>query len=275
MADPIYVIPENPSYDPNIRALQDGDPARASTVFNPVLGKIIENTHAVKLAGDANASRIEEVAEQAGQAGSADNITLPGGQTVSEAIGGLEESKAGLDSPALTGTPTAPTAAKNANSTQVATTAFVKSQGYSTTDSPTFTGSPKAPTPATGSNDTRIATTAFVKAQGYATAEQLNAALEELSTNGSAYKLVAAAASWQKGAVNAQNQYWYELAVANAEIAAGDVVLVFPGDTAAEALFGTNIRSLPETYAGGFKLLANTQPTSSLTIYYTISKQEG
>lgn len=35
--------------------------------------------------------------------------------------------------------------------------------------SPTFTGDPKAPTPATSDNDTSIATTAFVKAQGYTT----------------------------------------------------------------------------------------------------------
>lgn len=34
-------------------------------------------------------------------------------------------------------------------------------------DSPTFTGDPKAPTPATADNDTSIATTAYVKAQGY------------------------------------------------------------------------------------------------------------
>jgi hypothetical protein len=34
--------------------------------------------------------------------------------------------------------------------------------------SPTLTGDPKAPTPATADNDTSIATTAFVKAQGYA-----------------------------------------------------------------------------------------------------------
>jgi hypothetical protein len=34
-------------------------------------------------------------------------------------------------------------------------------------DSPSFTGDPKAPTPATADNDTSIATTAFVKAQGY------------------------------------------------------------------------------------------------------------
>lgn len=35
--------------------------------------------------------------------------------------------------------------------------------------SPTFTGDPKAPTPLTADNDTSIATTAFVKAQGYVT----------------------------------------------------------------------------------------------------------
>lgn len=35
--------------------------------------------------------------------------------------------------------------------------------------SPVFTGTPTAPTPATGTNSTQIATTAFVKAQGYLT----------------------------------------------------------------------------------------------------------
>jgi hypothetical protein len=40
---------------------------------------------------------------------------------------------------------------------------------YATLASPTFTGNPKAPTPATADNTTSIATTAFVKAQGYAT----------------------------------------------------------------------------------------------------------
>ncbi|CAB5217951.1 hypothetical protein UFOVP201_36 [uncultured Caudovirales phage] len=41
--------------------------------------------------------------------------------------------------------------------------------GFATLSSPTFTGDPKAPTPATSDNDTSIATTAFVKAQGYLT----------------------------------------------------------------------------------------------------------
>lgn len=42
--------------------------------------------------------------------------------------------------------------------------------GKAPLDSPTFTGTPGAPTPATGDNGTRVATTAFVKAQGYLTA---------------------------------------------------------------------------------------------------------
>jgi hypothetical protein len=41
--------------------------------------------------------------------------------------------------------------------------------------SPTFTGDPKAPTPATADNDTSIATSAFVKAQGYATTAYVDA----------------------------------------------------------------------------------------------------
>jgi hypothetical protein len=41
---------------------------------------------------------------------------------------------------------------------------------YAPLASPTFTGTPKAPTPATADSSTNIATTAFVKAQGYITA---------------------------------------------------------------------------------------------------------
>ena len=77
--------------------------------------------------------------------------------------------KANIASPTFTGNPTAPTPATADNDTSIATTAFVKAQGYATLASPTFTGNPTAPTPATGDNDTSIATTAFVKAQGYLT----------------------------------------------------------------------------------------------------------
>lgn len=105
------------------------------------------------------------------------------------------DAKVGVASPALTGTPTAPTAAADTNSTQLATTAFVLGQASTTapamdgtaavgtatrfaradhvhpTDtsraplaSPAFTGTPTAPTAAVGTNTTQIATTAFVRA---------------------------------------------------------------------------------------------------------------
>lgn len=70
--------------------------------------------------------------------------------------------KAPLASPALTGTPTAPTASTATNTTQVATTAYVKAQAYATLASPTLTGTPVAPTATAGTNTTQLATTAFV-----------------------------------------------------------------------------------------------------------------
>jgi hypothetical protein len=76
-------------------------------------------------------------------------------------------------SPALTGTPTAPTAASSTNNTQIATTAFVATAvaavdvsgqltNYALKASPTFTGTPAAPTASAGTNTTQLATTAFV-----------------------------------------------------------------------------------------------------------------
>ena len=79
-----------------------------------------------------------------------------------------DTTRAPLASPVFTGDPQAPTPATADNDTSVATTAYVKNQGYATLASPVFTGDPQAPTPATADNDTSIATTAFVKAQGYA-----------------------------------------------------------------------------------------------------------
>lgn len=81
--------------------------------------------------------------------------------------------KANIASPVFTGDPQAPTPGVADNDTSIATTAFVKSQGYLTSStagttyapiaSPTFTGDPQAPTPVSTDNDTSIATTAFVK----------------------------------------------------------------------------------------------------------------
>lgn len=81
--------------------------------------------------------------------------------------------KANLASPTFTGTPAAPTAAVDTNTTQIATTAYVVGQGYlkSTTASSTYaplaspalTGTPTAPTAAAGTDTTQVATTAFVQ----------------------------------------------------------------------------------------------------------------
>ncbi len=110
------------------------------------------------------------------------------------AVGGTTDvNLAPLASPAFTGTPTAPTAAVDTNSTRLATTAYVIGQAASATPvmdgsaaagassryaradhvhptdtsraplaSPAFTGTPTAPTPSAGDNSTQIATTAFL-----------------------------------------------------------------------------------------------------------------
>jgi hypothetical protein len=68
-----------------------------------------------------------------------------------------------LNSPAFTGTPTAPTAAPGTSTTQLATTAFVLTEsGFAPLASPAFTGIPTAPTPTPGTNTTQLATSAFV-----------------------------------------------------------------------------------------------------------------
>lgn len=86
--------------------------------------------------------------------------------------------KAPLASPTFTGTPAAPTAAVDTNTTQVATTAYVIGQAYlkaataSSTyaplASPALTGTPTAPTAAVDTNTTQVATTAYVIGQAYA-----------------------------------------------------------------------------------------------------------
>ena len=76
-----------------------------------------------------------------------------GNATAVKPIGG-EGTFAKLDSPALTGTPTAPTPAGSDNSTKLATTAFIKGLGYLTTNNTiTISGD------ASGSGTTAIALT--------------------------------------------------------------------------------------------------------------------
>lgn len=88
-------------------------------------------------------------------------------QTTGVSTAGL----APINSPALTGTPTAPTASPaTTNNTQIATTAFVQAaltaalSLYAHLASPIFSGTPTAPTAAPGTNNLQIATTAFVQA---------------------------------------------------------------------------------------------------------------
>jgi len=57
MPDPTYPVPVNPVYDPEIRQLQNSDDADATEVINPVVERLIENTHAVKKDAEALAAR--------------------------------------------------------------------------------------------------------------------------------------------------------------------------------------------------------------------------
>jgi phage-related tail fiber protein len=77
-----------------------------------------------------------------------------------------------INSPAFTGSPTAPTAAPGTNTQQIATTAFVTAVRAllntaiglkAPLASPVLTGTPTAPTAAAGNNSTQIATTAFIQ----------------------------------------------------------------------------------------------------------------
>lgn len=95
-------------------------------------------------------------------------VAIPAGKTVSVWSDGTDFATQAdyldtptIASPALTGTPTAPTAAGGTNTTQVATTAFVATS-FAPIASPTFTGTPAAPTASAGTSTTQIATTAFV-----------------------------------------------------------------------------------------------------------------
>lgn len=93
------------------------------------------------------------------------------GRSITTGANAITSLAAPFNSPAFTGTPTAPTAAGGTNTTQLATTAFVNAEiasdtaGLAPLASPTFTGVPAAPTASVGTNTTQLATTAFVNAE--------------------------------------------------------------------------------------------------------------
>ncbi|HHR4448052.1 TPA: phage tail protein [Salmonella enterica] len=148
-----------------------------------------------------DASTTQKGLVQLSSATNSDSETMAATPKAVKSIKDLVDTKAPIESPSLTGTPTAPTAAQGTNSTQIANTAFVKAAitalingapgtldtlkeiaaainndpNYSTTinnalalkaplASPALTGIPTAPTAAQGTNNTQIATTAYVRA---------------------------------------------------------------------------------------------------------------
>lgn len=139
-------LPETPQWEEGIYQIE---------VSDPVLGGPdgISNRQAKQLA--KRTSYLKQQVEK-GDKGLAYHIAAPD----------PHPQYAPKESPALTGTPTAPTAVKTDNSTKLATTAHVKTvvADYAPLASPGLTGKPTAPTAAQTANDTQLANTAFVKA---------------------------------------------------------------------------------------------------------------
>jgi hypothetical protein len=145
-------------------------------------------TNGVTVAADTNSVALATTAFVVGQAGSATPVvdgTAAVGTSLRYArqdhVHPTDTSRAALASPTFTGTPAAPTAAVDTNTTQLATTAYVVGQGYAKLASPTFTGTPTLPTgtiattQTAGDNTTKVATTAFVTAAvpGFATTAEI------------------------------------------------------------------------------------------------------
>lgn len=120
-------------------------------------------------------------------------LALSGSDSSYLTIGAAAAEYAPLISPALSGVPTAPTAAVSANSAQIATTAYAQNlvslnvanvlavmngEGYAKLASPAFTGTPTAPTQAYTNNSTAIATTNFVQ---QLCAQTLNSSISDLA----------------------------------------------------------------------------------------------
>lgn len=97
-------------------------------------------------------------------ASSTNPVESNGIATAISQVTAIANTKAPLASPALTGTPTAPTPTADDSSTKIATTAYVQDElgDYAPLASPSFSGVPSAPTAAEGTNTTQIATTAYV-----------------------------------------------------------------------------------------------------------------
>lgn len=90
--DPVYEVPEEPVYNPFIRALKTTDPANAETVFNPLLLQMIVNIHAAKLLAEGRAPADHNHDNQYDALGAAAEVAAlvdAQGQTVAAVIGDM------------------------------------------------------------------------------------------------------------------------------------------------------------------------------------------
>ena len=93
MAEEYYSLPEAPVYNAGeIRKIQDSDPVRASTVVNPVVEQLIENTHAVKLKADDNTAAIAGALEVAAEANKKAERALQTAQRAAQDAADAEQS---------------------------------------------------------------------------------------------------------------------------------------------------------------------------------------
>lgn len=173
-----------------------------------------------------------------------------------------------LADPALTGNPTAPTPAVGTDTTQVATTAFVKAQ----LNSPVFTGDPQAPTPATTDNDTSIATTAFVKAVAvrYDAAQTLTAPQQtQARSNIAAAQVTTFDTSWKPFPyVNGWVDYGTPYSPCGYRITSTGIVLLKGLVMNGSA---STIMNLPAGYRPGITLLLNVQTSPNVACRIDIS----
>lgn len=161
---------------------------------------------------------------------------------VTSAIQTQLDAKAALASPALTGTPTAPTATALTNSTQIATTAYtdaaVTALGATKANlaSPALTGTPTAPTATAGTSTTQIATTEFVTATAFASAlpAQTGNAGKFVTTDGTN-------ASWAEGL---PSQATHANKVLTTNGTSSSWTADWPGNTLTVAKGGTGLTTL-------------------------------
>lgn len=105
---------------------------------------------------------------------SVSTATAPTANALRVAYEVLNTDKASINSPAFTGTPTTTSPPIGDSSQRIATTGFVKAQGYASLNSPAFSGAPTAATPSLFDNSTRLATTGYVQGQGFTTQSWVN-----------------------------------------------------------------------------------------------------